>query len=236
MKRFFFVFAAVLTVGLMFSARAMAGPFPDHAYAGNIDGAAGNAIFFSDDDNDGTPNFMDLCQNTPAGAVVNDRGCPDTDGDGAYDNADLCPGTPAGTEVYATGCPKLGVVVGIDDSQIHIPGYVFDPSATPPDPTTVDSDGDGIVDANDVCPDQPADTADGCPVASSDGDGTISGSTVPIDTTDPSGADSTVSDINGQGGCSLLQDTGFNLNGIISSLVFAFSLVPIVLSRPRKSK
>ena len=32
--------------------------------------------------------------------------CADSDGDGVCDSADLCPGTPAGTVVDAKGCPK----------------------------------------------------------------------------------------------------------------------------------
>lgn len=51
------------------------------------------------------------------------------------------------------------------------------PSGTKPPPTT-DRDGDGVLDANDKCPDLPEDKdgfedSDGCPESDNDGDGVI---------------------------------------------------------------
>lgn len=60
-----------------------------------------------DDDGDGVPNRRDRCAATPAGAFVDDRGCPrDSDGDGVFDGIDRCPGTPKGATVDAIGCIK----------------------------------------------------------------------------------------------------------------------------------
>lgn len=79
-----------------------------------------------DADNDGVLDGSDDCPGTPAGAVVNERGCElDSDGDGVPDRADQCPDTPKGVAVNEVGCP-------------------------------LDSDGDGVPDTNDECPDTPA--------------------------------------------------------------------------------
>src|SRR5207245_1093741 len=83
------------------------------------------------------PDDKDACPGTPAGAVVDARGCPlDSDGDGVPDGLDKCPGTPAGAHVDATGCPT-------------------------------DADGDGVPDGLDQCPNTPSGTkvdATGCPL------------------------------------------------------------------------
>jgi len=66
-----------------------------------------------DADNDGVPDGIDKCPDTPAGVIVDATGCPiegepgwvDSDNDGVPDFYDLCPGTPVGTPVNANGCP-----------------------------------------------------------------------------------------------------------------------------------
>src|SRR5439155_9241102 len=64
------------------------------------------ATLRNDSDGDGVPDSKDACPGTPAGAVVDQRGCPlDADQDGVPDGIDQCPNTPAGTKVDATGCP-----------------------------------------------------------------------------------------------------------------------------------
>ena len=92
-----------------------------------------------DTDKDGIPDAKDRCPGTPAGVVVDARGCPlDSDMDGVPDYKDSCPGTPAGVAVDAKGCPLQ-----------------------------VDSDGDGVPDANDQCPGTPAGVKvdmKGCPL------------------------------------------------------------------------
>ncbi len=89
-----------------------------------------------DADGDGVTDDIDQCPNTPAGAVVDARGCElDADGDGVVDRLDKCPGTPAGATVDAVGCE-------------------------------LDSDGDGVVDRLDQCPNTPRGEkvdAVGCP-------------------------------------------------------------------------
>lgn len=100
-----------------------------------------------DSDGDGVLDNRDVCARTPAGAVVDNRGCSgDTDGDGVANGVDRCSNTPSGALVDLTGCPK-------------------------------DSDGDNIVDGVDRCPDTRAGVlvnADGCP-RDSDNDGIADG-------------------------------------------------------------
>jgi opacity protein-like surface antigen len=61
-----------------------------------------------DSDKDGVPDRVDVCADTPMGALVNEKGCPlDSDGDGIYDGLDKCPRTPPGTTVDVNGCPLL---------------------------------------------------------------------------------------------------------------------------------
>ena len=93
----------------------------------------------ADSDNDGVLDDADQCPDTPAGAVVDEKGCEaDADGDGVVDRLDLCADTPAGTAVGANGC-------------------------------TGDADGDGVADNIDECPQTPAGAkvlANGCSLAS----------------------------------------------------------------------
>lgn len=58
-----------------------------------------------DSDNDGIIDANDQCPNTPAGAVVDSKGCQfDTDMDGVVNGIDQCPTTPKGDIVDETGC------------------------------------------------------------------------------------------------------------------------------------
>ncbi len=96
-------------------------------------------LLVQDADQDGVPDGIDQCPNTPQGAVVDPVGCPiDSDHDGVPDGIDRCPDTPAGTPVDAVGCPLAQ-----------------------------DSDGDGVPDNIDKCPNTPPGTkvdAVGCPL------------------------------------------------------------------------
>jgi OOP family OmpA-OmpF porin len=59
----------------------------------------------ADADGDGVSDRFDHCPNTPAGAKVDDYGCPwDSDGDGVADGLDDCPNTPSGSKVDSHGC------------------------------------------------------------------------------------------------------------------------------------
>jgi OOP family OmpA-OmpF porin len=98
---------------------------------------AAPAEVVADSDNDGVPDNLDKCPNTPAGVAVDKDGCPlDSDKDGVPDYLDKCPDTPAGVAVDKDGCP-------------------------------LDSDKDGVPDYLDKCPGTPAGVAvdkDGCPI------------------------------------------------------------------------
>jgi outer membrane protein OmpA-like peptidoglycan-associated protein len=126
-----------------------------------------------DTDGDGVGDRDDECPDTPAGAVVDARGCPlDADGDRVPDGIDRCPGTPAGARVDAAGCPLDtdgdGVPDGIDQCAGTPAGAHVDTHGCP-----LDADGDGVPDGIDQCPGTPAGArvdAEGCP-SDTDGDG-----------------------------------------------------------------
>src|SRR5437660_6175769 len=145
-------------------------------------GTAGLSVFHlgtprKDSDHDGVPDNKDACPATPAGAVVDPRGCPlDTDQDGVPDGLDKCPGTPAGAHVDATGCPTDADADGVPDGLDQCPntpaGVKVDAKGCP-----IDSDADGVPDGVDQCPDTPAGVAvdaKGCPM-DADGDGVPDG-------------------------------------------------------------
>lgn len=99
----------------------------------------------SDGDNDGVPDIVDECPNSPAGEEVDETGCSssqvDADGDGVFNNTDTCPDTPEGEEVDENGCSA----------------------------SQTDTDEDGVADDVDLCANTPsgiAVDAYGCPVTS----------------------------------------------------------------------
>ncbi len=101
----------------------------------------------ADADGDGVRDGKDNCPDTPAGAVVDLKGCPlDSDGDHVFDGLDTCADTGVGCPVDATGCP-------------------------------LDLDADGVIDCQDKCADTPAGCAvetTGCP-KDADADGVCDG-------------------------------------------------------------
>jgi len=151
-------------------------------WAGHIVGSLGLSIFtgpsgFRDADVDGIADRKDACPGTPAGAVVDARGCPsDSDRDKVYNGLDACPNTVENAEVDARGCPKDadadGVYDGIDKCPGTTTGARVDAQGCP-----TDTDRDGVPDGPDKCPNTPAgatvDTT-GCPV-DSDHDGVPDG-------------------------------------------------------------
>lgn len=124
----------------------------------------------ADSDKDGVNDKKDKCPDTPAGAQVDNDGCPlDRDGDGIPDITDVCPDIK-GVKT-AKGCPDKDGDTVMDslDKCIDVPGIV---STNPALNGCPDKDGDGITDADDRCPEL-AGTAElkGCP--DTDGDGLI---------------------------------------------------------------
>ncbi|HVT36616.1 MAG TPA: OmpA family protein [Nevskiaceae bacterium] len=120
----------VLRVGLVI-------PMGTGAVAGAVAANAASAlgphistghITANDQDGDGVLDDVDQCPNTPAGWLVDARGCPiDSDHDGVPDNLDKCPGTPPGISVDATGCPISVAAAGANRS-FENTNFAFDKS------------------------------------------------------------------------------------------------------------
>lgn len=109
-----------------------------------------------DSDDDGIPNDIDQCPNTPKGVQVDEFGCPvDKDHDGVPDYIDKCPNTPQGVQVDANGC-------AVDNDKDGVPDYLDKclntPAGVQVDSTgcPLDSDHDGVPDYLDKCPNTPA--------------------------------------------------------------------------------
>jgi outer membrane protein OmpA-like peptidoglycan-associated protein len=152
------------------------------ARAVNMSVAAGLSVFAfggppRDDDRNLVANKRDTCPGTPAGAVVDERGCPaDGDGDAVFDGLDTCPGTAEGAEVDAVGCAidsdGDSVANGRDICPNTPAGAAVDVNGCP-----VDGDEDGVFDGIDACPDTPAGAmvdVQGCPL-DGDRDGVFDG-------------------------------------------------------------
>src|SRR6476620_6471121 len=130
-----------------------------------------------DSDGDRVLNNKDRCANTPAGAQVNDLGCPtDSDGDGVADGIDRCANTAVGAIVDAAGCTRDSdgdnIADGIDKCPDTPAGVLVDTNGC-----AKDSDGDGIADGLDRCSATPKGaTVDalGCP-GDEDADGVLDG-------------------------------------------------------------
>jgi outer membrane protein OmpA-like peptidoglycan-associated protein len=161
-----------------------------------------------DADGDGVSDRKDDCPNTPAGATVDENGCPsDSDGDGVFDGIDNCPDTPQGHVVDAQGCSIDSDGDGVFDGPDACPdtpaGATVDAKGCPSD-----SDGDGVLDGIDKCPDTPKGAtvdAGGCP-KDSDGDAVLDGIDKCPDT--PAGAKVDA------GGCPTDDDGDGVVNGI----------------------
>jgi outer membrane protein OmpA-like peptidoglycan-associated protein len=146
-------------------------------YSGGLMFAIGGDADLPDADADGVPDKKDECPDTPAGCVVDAKGCPvDSDGDGVCDGIDQCANTPSGVTVDARGCPVDSdadtVPDGIDTCPNTPAGCTVDAQGCP-----VDSDRDGVCDGLDQCANTPTGARvdeKGCPM-DSDGDGVPDG-------------------------------------------------------------
>lgn len=73
------------------------------------------AALAPDTDGDGVVDTHDECPNTPAGAVVDSKGCTlDSDGDGVADYKDQCPNSALGAKVNELGCVEALVLEGVN--------------------------------------------------------------------------------------------------------------------------
>lgn len=108
-----------------------------------------------DTDGDGVFDYLDKCPDTPYQAYgkVDKKGCPkDTDKDGVPDYLDKCPATPESerNNVDSLGCTIVKVQPVVVDTVVA-PVVVSKPD-TVAVVADVDTDGDGIVDRLDRCP------------------------------------------------------------------------------------
>ncbi len=87
-----------------------------------------------DTDGDGYSDDIDLCNDTPPGIIVNNKGCPsmeaDYDNDGIINENDICPNTPENTSVSTNGCPLIyldenGVTLKATDEAIDSTGKII---------------------------------------------------------------------------------------------------------------
>ena len=141
-----------------------------------------------DDDGDDIDDEDDACPRVygPLDGADGQPGCPlagpDADGDAVEEELDLC---PLEAETYngvrdGDGCPEAEASVGSTHLKRALAdtGLTFLPSRAALE--TRDTDGDGIADRHDLCPETPGDRdgyadADGCPEADNDGDGIADG-------------------------------------------------------------
>jgi OOP family OmpA-OmpF porin len=106
-----------------------------------------------DSDNDGIPDFLDKCPDTPKFLKVDSAGCAlDADLDGVPDYLDQCPDTPQDLIVDSYGCP-------IDSDSDGVPDYLDQCPDTKnnmevdENGCTIDDDMDGVPNSIDICPD-----------------------------------------------------------------------------------
>lgn len=158
-NRTFIVSAKTLVGGLLYQ-----GDIHGVEIVGDSVTECGSAILtMADSDNDGVPDGMDNCPNTPVGETVDEDGCSpaqpnvDSDNDGVADVRDACPDTPAGEPADTNGCSASQRDTdedGVLDSLDTCPNTPLEetPDANGCSASQRDTDGDGVVDSVDACP------------------------------------------------------------------------------------
>ncbi|MCP4445909.1 MAG: OmpA family protein [Myxococcales bacterium] len=128
-----------------------------------------------DSDGDGVPNSTDDCPRRPEDLddYKDADGCPDLDNDqdGIVDTIDDCPNNAEDKDGFKDddGCPDVdNDEDGLSDRIDQCPDKAEDDDGFEDDDgcPDCDNDGDGVLECPkkvDMCPDQPAATADGCP-------------------------------------------------------------------------
>ncbi len=120
-----------------------------------------NGCPIPDSDGDGIYDDTDLCVDTAGSADYGGCPVPDTDGDGIPDDVDACPDQPGPYD----GC----ALTDLDGDGVYDDGTDQCPEVAGPASNNgcpMDSDGDGVTDEFDACPDTPAGTevdSTGCP-------------------------------------------------------------------------
>ncbi|WP_168210496.1 OmpA family protein [Persicimonas caeni] len=139
------------------------------------------AYMETDSDQDGVRDVEDKCRGEAEDidGFEDADGCPDPDNDedGVADIEDQCPQTPGPAD--NNGCPVEGEEApkGEEGAEADKAGETSMPTE-PPSARGPDADNDGVVDANDLCPEQPEDEdgfedKDGCPDTDNDKDGIL---------------------------------------------------------------
>ncbi|MED5487267.1 MAG: thrombospondin type 3 repeat-containing protein [Candidatus Thermoplasmatota archaeon] len=131
-------------------------------------------LYADDLDRDGVPNDDDGCPNTPGDSTMDRLGCQDADGDGYSNGGDVF--IYEATQWNDTDGDGFGDnASGYNGDQCpDVPGVMSGTNGTGCPVYSPDSDGDGVSDQNDACPDTPAGaTVDmlGCTSILSDDDG-----------------------------------------------------------------
>lgn len=117
----------------------------------------------TDKDNDGVPDNIDQCPDTPGKDLFD--GCPDRDNDMLADKDDRCPDEPGTIH----GCPDADGdgLADIEDDCPNEKGLMVDKGCPKVDG---DSDGDGVADSIDECPNAAGPVnLKGCPDSDRDG-------------------------------------------------------------------
>jgi outer membrane protein OmpA-like peptidoglycan-associated protein len=187
---------------------------------GNWGLQAGISVLFpkekpKDSDGDGVPDKLDQCPATPAGTVVDDKGCPvplDDDKDGVVNERDQCPNTPAGETVDASGCSASQKDDDRDRVNNSLDKCPNTPAGVPVDASGCpsDDDKDGVPNPADKCPNTPAGATvdgNGCSQDQLDDDGDgVPNSRDRCPSTKPGDKVDAV-------GCRLLYEGGFKILG-----------------------